>query len=67
MASNRPSGPRLVILVMAGLVGLVFLLQGLGAPIGNSFMIGDLRWSAIGIALIVTAAVIAWREVGPAR
>jgi hypothetical protein len=48
--------------VVAALAGVVFALQGLGAPIGHSFMIGDLRWTAIGLALIAGAAVIAGRN-----
>jgi hypothetical protein len=48
-----------VALVVA-LVGLVFVLQGLGAPIGPSFMIGDLRWTAIGLAMFAGAALYAW-------
>jgi hypothetical protein len=47
--------------VVVALVGLVFVLQGLGAPIGHSFMIGDLRWTAIGLAILVGAALYAWR------
>jgi hypothetical protein len=43
------------------LVGLVFVAQGLGAPIGHSFMIGDLRWTAIGLAMLAGAALYAWR------
>jgi hypothetical protein len=42
--------------------GTVFALQGLGAPIGRSFMIGDLRWTAIGLVLVLVAAAIAARE-----
>ena len=47
--------------VVVALVGLVFVLQGLGAPIGHSFMIGDLRWTAIGLAMLVGAVAWAWR------
>jgi len=51
----------IVIAVVVALVGLVFVLQGLGAPIGHSFMIGDLRWTAIGLAMIAGAGLYAWR------
>jgi hypothetical protein len=46
---------------IAALVGLVWALQGLGAPIGGSFMIGDPVWILAGVALIVAAgAWMAW-------
>jgi hypothetical protein len=47
--------------VIAALVGLVWVAQGLGAPIGGSFMIGDLRWTAAGLVLVALAGVWAWR------
>jgi ABC-type multidrug transport system permease subunit len=46
----------LVIAVVAALVGLVWLAQGLGAPIGGSFMIGDPFWAWAGLALMLAAA-----------
>ena len=46
--------------VVVSLVGLVFVAQGLGAPIGHSFMIGDLRWTAIGAAMILGAVAFGW-------
>jgi len=52
---------RLAVAAVVALVGLVFVLQGLGAPIGHSFMIGDLRWTAIGAAMIAAAGVFAFR------
>ncbi|HEX5240620.1 MAG TPA: hypothetical protein VFW20_06440 [Candidatus Limnocylindrales bacterium] len=48
--------------LVVGLTGAVFALQGLGAPIGRSFMIGDLRWTAIGLVMLGLAAVLAWWE-----
>lgn len=59
---RRPNATLLALAVVAGLAGVVFALQGLGAPIGRSFMIGDLRWTAIGLVLIVGAAAVAARE-----
>lgn len=53
----------LALAVLAAIAGIVFALQGLGAPIGRSFMIGDLRWTAIGIAMVVLAAGVFWRRV----
>jgi hypothetical protein len=59
----RPrSATLLAIAAVAALAGTVFALQGLGAPIGRSFMIGDLRWTAIGVGLLVVAALVAGRE-----
>lgn len=59
---RRSNGVLLALAGIAGLAGIVFALQGLGAPIGRSFMIGDLRWTAIGAVLVVVAVVVAWRE-----
>jgi hypothetical protein len=58
----RRSGMTVTLAVVAALVGLVWIAQGLGAPIGRSFMVGDLRWTAIGAALVACAAVLAWRR-----
>jgi hypothetical protein len=47
---------------MAGIVavvGLIWLLQGLGVPIGKSFMIGDPFWAIAGVAMIVGAPIYA--------
>jgi hypothetical protein len=46
---------RYVIAGIAALVGLVWALQGLGAPIGGSFMIGDPFWILAGVALVAAA------------
>ncbi|HLX34776.1 MAG TPA: hypothetical protein VKR30_05970 [Candidatus Limnocylindrales bacterium] len=51
-------GTGLALALLVGLTGLVFVAQGLGAPIGHSFMIGDLRWTAIGAVMLVLA--LAW-------
>lgn len=59
---RRPNATLLALAAVTGLAGVVFALQGLGAPIGRSFMIGDLRWTAIGLALIAGAAAVAARE-----
>jgi hypothetical protein len=43
--------------MVAALVGLVWIAQGLGVPIGRgSFMIGDPFWSWAGAGLVVVAA-----------
>ena len=59
---RRPNGPLLALAAVAALAGVVFALPGLGAPIGRSFMIGDLRWTVIGAVLLVVAAFMARRE-----
>ena len=52
---------RLVIAAVAGLVGVVWALQGMGAPIGGSFMIGDPFWILAGLALVAASvAYAAW-------
>jgi len=60
MPARRPNATLLALAAVAALAGAVFALQGLGAPIGRSFMIGDPTWTAIGLALIVVAAAVAW-------
>jgi hypothetical protein len=50
---------RYVIAAIAALVGLVWALQGIGAPIGGSFMIGDPFWIMAGLALIAAAIAYA--------
>ena len=47
---------RYVLAVIAALVGLVWALQGIGAPIGRSFMIGDPFWLLAGVALVAGGA-----------
>lgn len=52
---------RYVVAAIGALVGLVWALQGLGAPIGGSFMIGDPFWILAGLALVAAAlAYAAW-------
>lgn len=47
-----------------GLMGFIFLLQGLGLTaniMAPSFMDNDLRWSLVGIVAIV-AALLLWQR-----
>jgi hypothetical protein len=46
---------RLVVAAVIAGVGLVWVLQGIGVPIGGGFMVGDLFWSFAGAALVVVA------------
>ncbi len=48
---------RLVVAVIVGLLGLVWLGQGLGY-IGGSFMTGSQFWATIGTLLLVVAVAI---------
>lgn len=50
---------RSIIAVAAATVGVVWALQGLGTPIGGSFMIGDPFWILAGVVLILAAAAYA--------
>jgi hypothetical protein len=52
--------------VLVVLVGLVFVGQGLGLIRGRSFMVDDLRWTVIGLVMVVGAAgvVLATRRRG---
>jgi hypothetical protein len=55
--SPRRDRTRFVLAAIAALVGFVWILQGLGVPIGRgSFMIGDPTWTLIGLVLTVAAA-----------
>ncbi len=42
------------------LVGLGWMLQGLGILPGNGFMDGDTRWAVIGAVLAVAGVAVAW-------
>ncbi len=54
--SPRRERTRLIVATIAGLVGVVWILQGLGVPIGRgSFMIGDTFWTWAGAALVAAA------------
>jgi hypothetical protein len=59
--SDSPSRDRtrLILACAMALAGIVWALQGLGAPIGGSFMVGDRFWTLAGLAMIGAAAAIA--------
>jgi hypothetical protein len=50
---------RLVVAAVIVLVGLVWIAQGLGVPIGGSFMVGDPFWAWAGAALAIAGVVLA--------
>jgi hypothetical protein len=64
VTTQQPQRSGIVAAVVVAFVGLIWIAQGLGAPIGGSFMVGDLRWSAAGLVLVAVAGVLAWRRVG---
>jgi hypothetical protein len=47
--------------IVVALVGFVWLLQGLGVPIGGSFMVGDRFWSYAGGGLVIVALLFGWQ------
>jgi hypothetical protein len=52
---------RAIVAVVVGLVGLVWVAQGLGVPIGRGFMVGNTLWVWLGGALVLLAALYgAW-------
>jgi hypothetical protein len=59
--TTRPDRTRLIIAAVVTLVGLVWVAQGLGAPIGGGFMVGDLFWTFAGLVLVALAiSYAAW-------
>jgi hypothetical protein len=57
---------RLVIALVVGLIGLVWLGQGLGY-IGGSFMTGSQFWATVGSLLVVVAVALVVLEARRAR
>jgi len=50
---------RVLVAIVVALVGAVWVAQGLGV-IGGGFMVGDMFWAYVGIALIAGAALYGW-------
>lgn len=50
---------RILVAVIVGLVGVVWMLQGLGVPIGGGFMVGSPFWAIAGAGLVALAALYA--------
>ena len=57
---------HLVLSIVVGLLGLVWLGQGLGY-IGGSFMTGSQLWATVGTLLLVVAAAVVVLEARRAR
>ena len=56
---------RVIVALAAVAVGLVWIGQGLGLIRGSSFMVDDIRWALIGLALVAAGAILAlsaWRS-----
>jgi hypothetical protein len=46
--------------ILIALVGLVWIGQGLGILRGSSFMVDDIRWSVIGVVMVLVGVVLLW-------
>jgi hypothetical protein len=51
---------RWIAAVALGVVGLVWIGQGLGVLRGSSFMVGDLRWAVAGFAFVAAGVLVGW-------
>ena len=52
---------RAIVAAVVAFVGFVWMLQGLGVPIGGGFMVGNSFWTWAGAALVLAAALYgAW-------
>ena len=49
---------RLIIAAVLGVVGLVWIGQGLGLLQGSGFMDDDVRWAVAGAVLVVVGVVL---------
>lgn len=49
---------RWIVIIALGLVGAVWIGQGLGLIRGSSFMTGDPRWAAIGAVMVAVAVAL---------
>jgi hypothetical protein len=47
--------------VLVALVGIVFIGQGLGIVRNQSFMVDDIRWSVVGVVMVVAGAALVMR------
>ena len=55
---ERPRRGMVVVALGMVAVGLVWIGQGLGILRGSGFMVDDVRWAIIGLALIAVGVVI---------
>ncbi len=60
-STPRPDRNRIIVAGLVALVGVVWIAQGIGVPIGGGFMVGDTFWAYAGSVLIALAgAYVAW-------
>lgn len=52
---DRAGLANMVVAVLVGLTGTVFIGQGLGIITGGSVMVGDRTWAVIGAVMVVAA------------
>jgi fumarate reductase subunit D len=45
--------------ILVVVVGVVFIGQGLGIVRNQSFMVDDIRWSAIGVVMVLLGTALA--------
>jgi hypothetical protein len=53
---------RWFLIVALGIVGAVWIGQGLGVIRGQGFMTDDVRWAVIGVGLLAVAVVLGVNE-----
>ncbi|MBI2780992.1 MAG: hypothetical protein HYX55_04230 [Chloroflexi bacterium] len=52
---------RTIVAAVVAFVGFVWMLQGLGVPIGGGFMVGNTFWIWAGAAVVILAGLYgAW-------
>lgn len=49
---------RMITAALLIVVGVVWVGQGTGLLAGSSFMVGDGRWAAIGVAMVAVGVVL---------
>ena len=49
---------RLILAGVLGVIGLVWIGQGLGLMPSSGFMDGDVRWAVVGAVLVIVAVAL---------
>ena len=58
---------RWIAAVGLGVVGLVWVGQGLGVLRGSSFMVGDVRWAVAGFVFVAAGVLLGWTALRKGR
>ena len=58
---------RAILAIVLIASGLVWIGQGTGLLKSSSFMVGDSRWTVIGVACLVVGVAIGWLEIRTRR